>query len=176
MADRGFDACDVACCRAACKSMRDAFPGAHVISARAACTSAERLAWCLDDAGLPPGVALLEAATACAAGQAAESGYGLLGAISLAAAVACRHAEKDSRLYSALHGALCAVARRRCDPLAVADLVSDFWEAGGVRLAQVAACDAGARGRFLEAVLSSPNASDVDKARFAGWARKQRLA
>jgi hypothetical protein len=183
MADRGLDACDVACCRAACRYFRDAFPAPHVVHARTACTSAERLAWCLDDAALPPGVALLEAAARSFASGLGASGLGAsglgasgLGALSLAAAAACRHAEKDWRLYRALHGALCSAARRRCEPLAVADLVSDFWEAGGVRLAQVAACDAGAKNRFREAVMSSPDASDGDKARLVAWARKQSLA
>ena len=182
MADRGLDACDVACCRAACRYFRDAFPAPHVVHARTACTSAERLAWCLDDAALPPGVRLLEAAARSFASGLGASGLGAsglgasgLGALSLAAAAACRHAEKDGRLYRALHGALCSAARRRCEPLAVADLVSDFWEAGGVRLAQVAACDAGAKGRFREAVMSSPDASDGDKARLVAWARKQSL-
>ena len=51
---RWLDDCDVACCRLSCERLRrDIAP--VTIHARLACTSPERLAWCIDDCGLPAG-------------------------------------------------------------------------------------------------------------------------
>jgi hypothetical protein len=162
---------DLSRCRMTCRGLREGLPAPRVPAALAM-EGAELLAWCVDEAGLSPGVPLLRAASA--------SRDASLDALMLAAAMACslsggRRRERGA-LLSALHGAACASALRWGEPGPVADLLSDCWAAGRVSPRELAVCRPGAERAICAAAVSGRERSGASKGRLLCWLCRQGLA
>lgn len=172
MAIAGFmSPLDASRCRMTCGALREGLRAPRVPAALAM-TSAELLAWCVDEAGLSPGVPLLRAAAASLDAS--------LDALMLAAAMACSVSGaglcERGELLSALHAAACAIAHRWGQPGLVADLLADCWAAGRVTPRELAGCRQGAERAICAAAVAGREFSSAAKGRLLCWLCRQGLA